>query len=279
MALLVPLEKAIAGRAEAMPDQLGLVLPYRPDRLPLGLQPLQLRGRSLPIAGLGECLRAHAERFLLREVLGPRVLPLREILVAAGEEAIARGAETFPRRLFVLARTRTDGFPLGLERLDRIRGGNPVGRLGERLGALAERDFPLQVLAARLRLRFEEGIRAPAHLVDRGLEPPPEHLTLVARAGGDLLPLLLQIPELPCGLGGILHSTERLGSGDQLLLHAGVRPPLPVVRVPELLRAGPERGARRFETLPNRRPDRGCAAGARGCRAPPGHPAARGRAF
>ena len=129
--------------------------------------------------------------------------------------------------------------------------GDPVGRLRERFGTLAERELPLQVFAARLRLRFEEGVRAAAHLVDRRLEPPPQHLALVPRPGGNLLPLLLEIAELPCRVGGILHGTERLGFCDQLLLHARVGPALPLVCVAELLHAGPERRARRFQTLPD----------------------------
>ena len=45
VAVLVAIEEPIARGAEALPDRLRLRLPHRTDRLPLGLQLLQLRRR------------------------------------------------------------------------------------------------------------------------------------------------------------------------------------------------------------------------------------------
>src|SRR5207244_8706622 len=79
---LVPLgeshEEAIAGPAEALPDRLRSALLDRTDRLPLGLEALDLGGRLVPIARVGERFGLDAQRFLLREVLLPHILALGE---------------------------------------------------------------------------------------------------------------------------------------------------------------------------------------------------------
>ena len=69
--------------------------------------------------------------------------------MATGEEPIAGGAEAIPDRLFPAARDRADGLPFGLQRLDRFGGLNPVGRVGQRLGLLAERESSSARLSAR----------------------------------------------------------------------------------------------------------------------------------
>ena len=96
--MLVSLEETIARAAEALPDRLGLRLAHRPDRLPLRLQPLDLRRRPPPNrwsrASASACL---AERFLPREVGGPVVLAPLQIFLPPREEAIARARGIAPR--------------------------------------------------------------------------------------------------------------------------------------------------------------------------------------
>ena len=108
--------RSVAGAAEPLPDRLRAALLHRADRLPLGLQPLDLGGGGVPVGRLGERLGLRAERFLPREVVGPDRLALGQIGVAAGEEAIAGAAEPLPDRLLLAARHRADGLPLGLQR-------------------------------------------------------------------------------------------------------------------------------------------------------------------
>ena len=61
IAVLVAVEEPIAGGAEAVPDGFGLRLAHRPDRLPLGLQPLDLRRGVLPVGRFGERLGLFAQ--------------------------------------------------------------------------------------------------------------------------------------------------------------------------------------------------------------------------
>ena len=84
VALRVAREKASHARAEPLPDRLRPALLHRPDRLPLGLQPLDLGRRGVPVGRLGERLGLRAQRFLLREVLGPDRLALRRDRPGAG---------------------------------------------------------------------------------------------------------------------------------------------------------------------------------------------------
>ena len=122
-------------------------------------------------------------------------LRLREILLAPGEEAIAGGAEPLPDRLFLAARDRADGLPFGLQPFDRLGGLHPVGRVGERLGPLAERDLLREVLGAHAGLGGEVRLAPRPDLVVRGLEAPPQRLALRARHVGGLAPLLLQLAD------------------------------------------------------------------------------------
>ena len=80
VAVLVAVEEAVAGGAEALPDGVGAALLDRADRAPLRLQLLDPGRGLLPVGGRGERLGLLAQRFLLREVL----LPLAA--------ALARGA-------------------------------------------------------------------------------------------------------------------------------------------------------------------------------------------
>ena len=71
VAVLVAVEEVVAGGAEPLPHRLGPALLDRPDRAPLGLQPLELGGGRLPVGGLPEGLGLLAEGLLLREVVAP----------------------------------------------------------------------------------------------------------------------------------------------------------------------------------------------------------------
>src|SRR5204863_10083740 len=86
-------EEPVACGAEALPDRLRPALLDRTDRLPFRLQRADLRGGGIPVGRFGERFRLDAQRFLLREILRPDRLPLREVGVAALKEAIAGGAE------------------------------------------------------------------------------------------------------------------------------------------------------------------------------------------
>ena len=81
--LRVAHEEAIARAAEALPDRFGPALLDRADRLPLGLELSDLGGGLLPVGRLGQRLGLRAERFLLREVLGPDLLRDRGLRGAA----------------------------------------------------------------------------------------------------------------------------------------------------------------------------------------------------
>ena len=138
VAPLVAFEERVTGGAEALPDGLRLVPAHGADRLPLGLQPSDLRGGPVPLAGGRELLGPGAERFLLREVRRPRFLAFRQVGVASREELVAGVAETLPGRARVVARDGADLLPLVLQLLQLVGGLDPVGRVGERLGALDE---------------------------------------------------------------------------------------------------------------------------------------------
>src|SRR6188472_2676545 len=116
--MLVAFEEAIARLAETLPHGIGLRLSDGPDRLPFRLQFLQSSGCRIPIGGVCQSFCLHAECFLLREVDGPLVLAPLEIFLPTREEPIARGAEPFPHRFLLAAADRTNGLPLGLQRLN-----------------------------------------------------------------------------------------------------------------------------------------------------------------
>src|SRR5690606_29339457 len=97
--MLVALEELVAGRPESGPHRLRLRLAHRTDGLPFGLQGLDLRGRRLPVGGVDERLGLLTERFLPREVGRPLFLPPLQVLLPAGEEPVAGGAEALPHGL------------------------------------------------------------------------------------------------------------------------------------------------------------------------------------
>ena len=155
-------EEPIAGAAEALPDRLGPALLDRADRLPLGLQAPELRRRVVPVRRLGQRFGLRAQRFLLRQVLGPRRLARGEILVAPVKK---RSQAVRKRSQIAFSRPRETGpmvFHSACSCLHRLGGLNPARGVGERLGLLAERDLLRQVRVASLglggKVRF-----APAH--------------------------------------------------------------------------------------------------------------------
>src|SRR5262249_21373888 len=150
----------------------------RTDVLPLALQSLDLRGGRVPVGRILQRLGAGDEPLFLAEVFTPHLLAFGEIGMTAREEAIARGAEAFPHRLLLPASDRTDGLPFSLQLLDLVGGANPVGRLGERLGSIAQRDFLREVLVADDRLLGEMCLALRPRLVVRRLEPLPQRFAL-----------------------------------------------------------------------------------------------------
>src|SRR5688572_7778156 len=171
-----------------------------------------------------------------------------EIVLAAGKEAIARPAKPLPRGPLVPAHDRPDGLPFRLERLNRRRGSYPVARTRKRLGLLAQRDLPGQVRGVRFALRRDVRSRADEHLVLRRLEPTPHNLALRPRDERDLFPSRLEISHPPAGDVEVFYGLQCLHLATERLLHLQVRPSLPLIRVPQLLRARAQRRARRLET-------------------------------
>src|SRR5687768_1805376 len=115
--MLVSFEEAVAGAAESIPDRLGLRLANGTNRLPLGLQALDLCRRSLPLGRFREALSLRGERFLAGEIPCPFVLAALQVLLPPRKKAVAGGPEPFPDGLLAAARDRADGLPFGLERL------------------------------------------------------------------------------------------------------------------------------------------------------------------
>src|SRR4030095_7201631 len=81
----------------------------------------------------------------------------------------------------------------------------------------------------------------------RRLEPTPHRLALRTRRERNLLPPRLQLAHAAARRIEILLGLERLHLLAQLFLHLEVRPPLPLVRVPQLLHARGELRACRLE--------------------------------
>src|SRR5262245_15938744 len=125
MPVVVALEELVGGGAEAVPDFVGLVAADGADRLPLGLPALHLAGGGIPLHRLGEDLGALAERFLLRHVLGPRLLAGGQILAAAREERVRGGAESLAELADGVARRRAQVLPRLLQLLESRGGAAP----------------------------------------------------------------------------------------------------------------------------------------------------------
>ena len=227
--------------------------------------------------------RAHSASFFawLRR---PDFLALRQVFVSAREELVARVAEPLPDDARVGAGDRARGLPLRLELLHLLGGLDPVGGLGERFGALAQVELDLEVGFALDGARGEELARLRLDRI-RGLAVAvPERLRLRARRFGRLLPALLDVVQLArrllhvLGLVEVVLLAERLGLRDQLFLDGGVREPLPLVHLAQLVQL--RRRARRAPPSAARRGTRArgaaasaasrsrCADRARPCRPP-----------
>ena len=103
-----------------------------------------------------ELLGAGAQRFLLGEVGRPRLLAFGEVGVAPREELVAGVAETLPGGARVVARHGADLLPFLLQLLQLVGGLDPVGRIGERLGPLDQRQLAIEVGLALLGAGGEE---------------------------------------------------------------------------------------------------------------------------
>ncbi len=245
----IALHERVARGAEPLPHRFRLRLLHRADGLPLGLERLQLGEAGLPVGGRGQRLGARDERLLLLQVRRPERAALLQIVLPAGEEAVARGAEALPDGLLVAARRRADRLPLGLQRLQRVGGGNPVGRIGQRLGLLAQRDLAREIAGLLRRHLGAHRLQPLAHRLHRRAEPVPERLGAIARRGRHGLPLGLQLAHAAQRDVRVRLAGERLHLRDELLLHAGVRPAAPVVGFAQLVGARLQRRARRGQLL------------------------------
>ena len=110
----------------------------------------------------------------------------------------------FQVTLRVLPRDRADLLPFGLQLLQLVGGLDPVGRVGERFGALDERQLELEVGAALLGALREELARLGLNRVGGLAVAVPQRLRLRARRLGDLLPALLDLVQLVRGLLDVL---------------------------------------------------------------------------
>src|SRR4029079_10373539 len=108
VALRVAGEEVIAGSAEPPPDRFRPASFHRSHRLPFILQPSDLGRGGVPVGRIGERLDLRAERFFLRDVLGPPLLVLGEIGLPAREEAIAGAPEALPDHLLLAVRHGAD---------------------------------------------------------------------------------------------------------------------------------------------------------------------------
>ncbi len=164
-----------------------------------------------------------------------------------GEEAIARAAKALPRCLLVSAHDGPDGFPLGLERLNRRGGSYPVARSRKCLSLLAQRQLLGEIADVHLALRRQVRRRAAKDLVLCGLEAAPHDLALRTRGQRNRLPARLDLAHSPAGYVEVLLARERLHFTTQRLLHLQVGPSLPFVRLSQFLRTGAQNRSRCLE--------------------------------
>src|SRR5258705_678575 len=170
-----------------------------------------------------------------------------EVFLPSREESIAGGAEALPHGFLVATADGPDLFPFRLEALHLGRRLDPVGRVRQRLGTLAERLLRGQVRAALLVLCDQVRGRAREHFVLCRLEAAPHGLALRTRRECDLLPATLQLAHAPAGRVEVLFRLQRLHLLAQRLLDLEVCPALPLVRVTEFLYARAQPDARRLE--------------------------------
>src|SRR5436190_18571379 len=120
-------------------------------------------------------------------------------------------------------------------------------RLGQRLGALAERDLLREVRRPCLRLPGKIGFTFRPDFVVRRLEPPPQQLALCTGDVSRFAPALLEVPVLPAYLLCIFQRLDRFHLLAELLLNPHVRPALPVRDIAQLLHLRRQRSLRRLE--------------------------------
>ena len=128
----------------------------------------------------------------------------REVRVAAREELVARVAEPLPGRAGVLRGTGADRLPLGLQLLQLVGGLDPVGGVGERLGAFDQRELAFEVGLALLDALREELARLGLDRIGGLTVAVPQRLRLRARRFGRLLPALLDLVQLARRLFDVL---------------------------------------------------------------------------
>ncbi len=244
--LMVALEEPVGSAAETVPDRFGLVAPDRADRLPLGLQPLHLGGGRVPVGRLGQRLGALAERFLARQVLGPHLLPIGQILAAAREERVARRHGSAGRaRARRRARSGRGCCHSTCSCWNRGAVLRPVGRRRQRLGLGDDRGPLLRWRRPRSSRRLAKNDFAPAaDEIGRGPEPIPEPLRATGAAPRPPPATWRAVPaargrsrpdRTPCRPPPRLErGDDGLGHRDELFLPLGVGEAPPVVHLAQL---------------------------------------------
>src|SRR5262245_25214420 len=96
MPLPIALEEAIAGGAEALPEDLRMLAVDRTHGLPVGLQLFELRGGLVPLLGVGHRFGLGDERLLALAVALPLVAARAQVFLAAAEERVAGCVEALP---------------------------------------------------------------------------------------------------------------------------------------------------------------------------------------
>src|SRR5690606_13435136 len=114
------------------------VAPDRPDRLPFRLQRLRLFRGGDRVGGISQSFRCRAKLLLAPQVLLLLALALLVGSRSASEEVLRGCSEPLPELLVSLLAAGTDGLPLCLERLHRLRRLAPLGRVRELFRADAE---------------------------------------------------------------------------------------------------------------------------------------------
>jgi len=94
----------IARVTESLPDDARVGARDGSDRLPFGLELLQLVGRLDPVSGVGERFGALAERQLLFEISLTLLRAVREELARLRLDRVGRLAVSMPERLGLGAR-------------------------------------------------------------------------------------------------------------------------------------------------------------------------------
>ena len=140
--------------------------------------PVSAACQSVDSASASAC---DAERFLLRRVLGPRLLAATARSVLRRVKNVSQAVRK--RRASsrdLVARRRTGGGPLRLQLLQRLGGRHPVGRLRQGLGRLAQRHARREVDGLLGRDQARLLVAARLQLVGGALEALPQRARLVA---------------------------------------------------------------------------------------------------